>query len=88
VMNWESEQSFRPAPSSYLAVVICNHQYGGCDGGLRSACAVAAKSARVQVVSCEHAYALVRARGEVGWTVRLVPTDGGRADLRELDGDA
>jgi hypothetical protein len=25
------------------------------------------------VASCEHAYALVRAHGEAGWTVRMVP---------------
>ena len=35
--------------------------------------AVAGVAAVAAVASCEHAYALVRAHGETGWTGRLVP---------------
>src|SRR6516165_3112563 len=39
------------------------------------------------VASYEHAYALVRAHGEAGWT-GAGAADGGRADIRQFDGDA
>jgi hypothetical protein len=35
--------------------------------------AVIGVAAVAAVASCEHAYALVRAHGETGWTGRLVP---------------
>jgi hypothetical protein len=40
------------------------------------------------VASYEHAYALVQAHGEAGWTGRLVPLTVDGADLRKFDGDA
>ncbi len=39
------------------------------------------------MVSYGHACALVRAHGEAGWTVRLVPLTVEWPHLRELDGD-
>jgi hypothetical protein len=53
-----------------------------------TAVAVVGVATVAAVVSHEHAYDLVRAHGEEGWTARLVPLTGGRADLREFDGDA
>ena len=41
--------------------------------------AVVGVAAVAAVASYEHAYALVQAHGETGWTGRLVPLTGGRA---------
>jgi hypothetical protein len=54
-----------------------------------TAFAVLGVAAVAAVASYEHAYDLVRAHGgETGWTARMFPVTGGRADLREFDGDA
>ena len=53
-----------------------------------TAMAVLGVAAVAAVPSYEHAYDLVRAHGEAGWTARLVAADGGRADLRKFEGDA
>ena len=52
-----------------------------------SAAAVIGVAAVAAVASYEHAYHLVRARG-AGVDRRSGPADGGRVDVRELDGDA
>lgn len=47
----------------------------GADRTIRwsTAAAVIGLAVIAVVVSCEHAYALVRAHGEAGWTARLIP---------------
>jgi hypothetical protein len=50
--------------------------------------AVVGVAAVAAVASYEHAYALARAHGEAGGDGPAGTADGGRADLRQLDGDA
>jgi Protein of unknown function (DUF2637) len=53
-----------------------------------TALAVLGVAAVAAAASYEHAYDLVRAHGEAGWTARMVPLTVDGADLRVLDGDA
>jgi hypothetical protein len=53
-----------------------------------TALAVLGVAAVAAVTSYEHAYDLVRAHGESGWTARPIPAHGRRPDLREFDGEA